>query len=138
MDRVYYLAIQNNYWGRGENERQAKANMRKAGAKGKSSAYMVTQPDDKPPPYVDSLGAVLHFGRKLEWVSGKDVLGCKPPPLVQRVIPDPWGGRPRVEMVTPGEPPRCDCRVCRMARDEYVEDDEYDDDTSDDEDDDDL
>jgi hypothetical protein len=133
MDRVYFLAIQGACWGRGENERQAKANMRKAGGKGKSSAYMVTQPDDKPAPYVDSLGFVCHFGKGLDWVSGKDVLGCKHVEPVTRQARDPWGDLRRTVVQMP-DVPQCDCRVCRSARGEYVEDmeDDFDDEQGDD------
>ena len=82
----WYLAIQEGHWGRGESEKQAKANMKGAGGKGRCSVYLVRQHRDASPPYVDMMGCVCHFGKKLELVSGKDVLGVAPAdePLVRR------------------------------------------------------
>lgn len=73
--KVWFIAIQPEHWGRGENEKQAKANMRRAGGKGKSSVYLAEQDDTKSPPYVDMMGCVCHFAKGLVLVSGKDVLG---------------------------------------------------------------
>jgi len=82
--KAWYIAIQPNHWGRGENEKQAKANMRRAGGKGKSTVYMVKQDDSMGPPYVDMMGSLCHCGKGLVLVSGKDVLGLDTGPLLNR------------------------------------------------------
>lgn len=112
--KAWFIAIQPEHWGRGENEKQAKANMRRAGGKGKSSVYLAEQDDTKSPPYVDMMGCVCHFAKALVLVSGRDVLG---------VAAEPQSNRPRmgVRADIPPQPtnPATRCENCTRAWGEH-------------------